>query len=160
MPNILFVCTANQFRSPLCAAFFEQALRDKEMDGQWTVKSAGTWVPRRSGAHPAAIREGRKLGVDLSQHRSSEIDEAMIQAADLVVVMTKNHEEALQIEFSDFDSKIHCLTEFSGSLVSDIEDPAEEGFINAETMTGELLKEIETAFLSICKFVDKQAINK
>lgn len=145
MPNILFVCTANQFRSPLCAAFFEQALRDKGLDGQWTVKSAGTWVPRRSSAHPAAIREGRKLGVDLSQHRSSEIDAAMIGAADLVIVMTKGQKEALQCEFSSQESKIAMLSELSGQKETDIPDPVLSDAGDIEVFVQDLACEIEKA---------------
>ena len=47
MPKVLFVCTANRFRSPLAAAIFKRFLLESQETGRWRVSSAGTWT--RSG---------------------------------------------------------------------------------------------------------------
>jgi len=83
MPNVLFVCMANQFRSPLAAALFEKNLKDENASAGWMVSSAGTWVEQESGAHPAAIHAAKNLGLDLSGHKSREVSADMIAAADL-----------------------------------------------------------------------------
>ena len=41
MPSVLFVCTANQFRSPIAAALFSRKLQDERVSQGWSVGSAG-----------------------------------------------------------------------------------------------------------------------
>lgn len=149
MPSILFVCTANQFRSPLCAAFFEKVLTEKGIREKWTVDSAGTWVARRTGAHPAALRVGKRLGVDLSQHRAKEINGLLIKEADLVVVMTESQKEALHCEFAEQKRKIVMLSELSGSDKADIPDPVTSDAGDMEIFVQELARMIETASAEI-----------
>jgi protein-tyrosine-phosphatase len=122
------------------------------MEEQWIVKSAGTWAPRRTGAHPAAIREGKKLGVDLSQHRSNEVDAAMIEAADLVVVMTKGQKEALHCEFNTQSGKIFMLSELSSREENDIPDPVLTDAGDIEVFVQELACEVEK---SVDEIIDR-----
>ncbi|MGB9521787.1 MAG: low molecular weight phosphatase family protein, partial [Anaerolineales bacterium] len=42
MPSVLFVCTANQCRSPLAQGLFQLALNG-QLSG-WRIDSAGTWA--------------------------------------------------------------------------------------------------------------------
>jgi protein-tyrosine phosphatase len=143
MPNLLFVCTANQFRSPLCAALTRKELAARDQTAMWKVDSAGTWVPVKSGAHPAAIRAGKRLGVDLNKHETREVNSTMIREADLVITMTANQKEALQVEFPEQQDKVLMLTELTGGLHSDIADPAASGFKDAECIASELNNEIK-----------------
>lgn len=145
MPSILFVCTANQFRSPLCVAFYEKALAERGICGKWTVDSAGTWVEQKTGAHPAALREGKKLGVDVSQHRTKEINGQLIEAADLVVVMTENQKEALLCEFAAQKGKIVMLSELTGRDKADIPDPVTSDAGDLGVFVQELAKVVEAA---------------
>ena len=43
MTSILFLCTANQIRSPFAAAYFKQLLQHTSYNN-WLVDSAGTWA--------------------------------------------------------------------------------------------------------------------
>lgn len=142
MPNLLFICSANQFRSPLCAALLNKDLATRGLDKTWKVESAGTWVPMKSGAHPTAIRAGNRLGVDLKYHETREVSGAMIQAADLVITMTANQKEALQVEFPEQQDKVFLLTELTQGTHADIPDPAASGFKDADRIAAELHDEI------------------
>ena len=151
MPSVLFVCTANQFRSPLCAALFLKQLKENRTENAWKVESAGTWVPRKSGAHPEAINQANRLGVDLSRHETREVSRLLLEGVDLVVVMTQNQKEALQVEFEDLAQKIKDLPELTGKRHVNISDPAEEGFRNSAAIADELQMEITEAYPILVK---------
>lgn len=150
MAVILFVCMANQFRSPLAAALFQQRLSEANLADGWTVISAGTWVDQPgSPAHPAAVAEARKLGLDLSGHQSIEITAEAVAAADLVVTMTRGQKEALQFEFSPYRLRIAMLSELADGTETDIPDPAEKNFADCAVDTLLLRSEINHAFNNI-----------
>ncbi|MFU8827432.1 MAG: hypothetical protein ACNA70_08065, partial [Brevefilum sp.] len=44
MASVLFVCTANRFRSPIASIFFAKAVVRHGDDGEIRVSSAGTWT--------------------------------------------------------------------------------------------------------------------
>ena len=73
MPLILFVCTANRFRSPIAAACTEQKLQKADLANKWTVISAGTWTTEGIPAHPRAVMAAAALGLDLTAHRTREV---------------------------------------------------------------------------------------
>jgi protein-tyrosine-phosphatase len=110
MPSVLFVCTANRFRSPLAAAIFKKALLEKGLDVSWQVGSAGTWARPGLPALPVVLEAARALGLDLSGHRAARLDGAMLQAYDLVLVMQAGQLEALRSEFPDLNEHIYLLS--------------------------------------------------
>lgn len=151
MPEILFVCTENQFRSPLAAALFEKRLRENGIREGWKVRSAGTWVTRNTGAHPVALREGKKWGLDLSQHATHEVTASLVASADLVIVMTQGQKEALQFEFPGQQQKICMLTELNGIEDGEIPDPVMTDLGTAEAFIEDLSAEIDKAYDEILR---------
>jgi len=111
MPSILFVCTANRFRSPLAAALFDKYLQDSGEEGYWQVSSAGTWAipgePVISLLEPVAD----ELGLDLSGHRSSTLDERMLRYHDLILVMEPGQKEALLAEYPAQREHVYLLSQ-------------------------------------------------
>ena len=146
MPEILFVCTANQFRSPIAAACFVRKLQEKGIPGSWTVTSAGTWTRDGYSAHPAALREATRLGLDLSQHRSREVNAVILESADLVIVMEVGHREALVIEFPQSDGKVALLSELAGDVPVDVIDPFHSAFEDSTEVANVLSQYVDAAF--------------
>jgi protein-tyrosine phosphatase len=89
MADVLFVCTGNLCRSPSAALLLRQQLGD-QAGAEVTVHSAGT-VGADVGPPSALVKEGRAFGIDLGGHVPHMVDLGMIQAADLVVGMTREH---------------------------------------------------------------------
>src|SRR5262245_51937560 len=87
--QVLFVCTANQCRSPLAAAFLRTRLHDvaPEVD----VQSAGASAIEGAGVTAATSRAASARDVDLSGHRSAPLDPQAIHDADLVIGMERRH---------------------------------------------------------------------
>jgi len=149
MPSILFVCTANQFRSPLAAAKFSRMLSTKELEREWTVSSAGTWAEGGLPLHPKAIQAAAKLGLTLKEHTTREVNKDMLNKADLIVVMEHGHREALESEFPECKERICLLSEVAGGSATDIDDPARTNFAEADAIAQRILDEVQKACVSL-----------
>lgn len=123
MNSILFICTANRYRSPIAAACFQAELMKRGQEMSWSVGSAGTWAIDGYPAMPDAVLEARQLGLDIREHRSRLITADMLQESDLVVVMERGHKEALQVEFKAYRHKVVLLSEITEGNSYDIADP-------------------------------------
>jgi protein-tyrosine-phosphatase len=135
----MFVCTANQFRSPIAALCFSTIIR-KEMDGdEWIVGSAGTWTEAGLPAPPIAIRVARTLGVgELEGHKTRQIDQDLLDQYDLIIVMEVHHKEAILSEFPAVAGRLYMLSELATSIAYDVPDPALPG-IDPEDSGRELI---------------------
>lgn len=123
MYSVLFVCTGNQFRSPIAAeAFREQLLRDGR--GRWAVSSAGTWTSTGRRSPREALQAARSLGLNIEDHTTRMLDQSMLEDADVVLVMETGHKESIQVEFPFARRKVHLLTQVVEGVSYDIPDPA------------------------------------
>jgi protein-tyrosine-phosphatase len=128
MPAVLFVCTANQFRSPLGAACFLEALSHQTLDMEWRVESAGTWTSDGLPALAMAQKNAEKLGIKgLELHRSRQVSKELLAQYDLIIVMESGHKEALVTEFKQARSRIYMLSEIVDGIQYDIPDPVMPG---------------------------------
>jgi protein-tyrosine phosphatase len=86
--HVLFVCTANQCRSPMAEVLARAAFSTAGLDLE--VSSAGLLG---SGVEAAegSIEEMERLGLDLDDHRSRAINAEMVQHADLILTMERRH---------------------------------------------------------------------
>jgi protein-tyrosine-phosphatase len=123
MPSVLFVCTANLYRSPLAAAFLRDALKDAPDGREWVIDSAGTWTKSGTPIHSQTIEDARRFGLDVRTHRSRQVNAELLSRHDLILVMETGHKEALEIEFPDQAKKIHLLSEVVDGRTYDIPDP-------------------------------------
>ncbi len=110
MPSVLFVCTANRFRSPLAAAIFRKLLKENGAASSWLVGSAGTWTVPGQPVIPPVVSVAQKLGLDLSGHRSVSVSRQLLSEYDLILVMQASQKEALQNEFPSLRKYIHLFS--------------------------------------------------
>lgn len=148
MNTILFVCTANRYRSPIAAACFKAELIKREQDKNWNVQSAGTWAMDGYPPMPAAILEARQLGLDIQEHQSRGITADMLQESALVVVMEQGHKEALQVEFRAYREKVVLLSEVAEGSSYDIADPVTDP--SSVDVGSQICRLIQAGFEKIC----------
>jgi len=135
---VLFVCTANRFRSPLAEAFFKAKLIALGTPQEWQVESAGTWVKESLSPTPEALEEAKNRHLDLNQHKSRPINPSLLHSASVILTMESSQKEALILEFPEIKGKVFLLSEFGGGIPYDIPDP-----YSVKESPAEIAKELE-----------------
>lgn len=123
MPTLLFVCTANRFRSPLAAHYFQNKMDERNSLRNLTISSAGTWTKDGQKATREAELIANEAGLSLEAHRSREVTDTILQEADLILVMEAGHKEAISSEFPAVASRIRLLSNVTIGVGFDIPDP-------------------------------------
>lgn len=122
---VLFVCTANICRSPMAEALFRHAL-DAEADALQTIQvgSAGVSAIDDQPASANSVEAMRKVGLNLSDHRSRHLTQAMISEAHAVFCMTESHRDIIRYQYREQPARLHLMREFMDpSQGSEIPDP-------------------------------------
>ena len=156
MPNILFVCGANRFRSVLAAERFRTLLEKKAADGDWVVGSAGVWA--REGIPPVkeAIQFATSMQINIENVRSREINEGLVSDADLIIVMEDGQREAISLEFPHARKKTVLLSEVTLDQSFDIPDPVTSTEEDPVGLGEEIFSLIDTGFEKIRSRVNIQ----
>ena len=123
MPSILFICTANRFRSPLAALYFAREVVRHNDDQDFQISSAGVWTRDGQPATDDVIEFAEEFSLNLSFHKSRVVSEHILSAADLILVMEAGQKEAISQEFPSIKNRIFLLTEAVGYPPHDIPDP-------------------------------------
>lgn len=121
--KLLFICTGNTCRSSMAEALAGRLLEDRfGAGGNIEVYSAGLAASPEEAASPFAVEAMAWKGIDMSDYRAAMLTLEMVQAADLVLTMTRGHLKQVNMMFPGHTGKTFTLADFAGSG-SDIADP-------------------------------------
>lgn len=149
MKNILFVCSANRFRSVIAAEYFRHLLEEKHLDQAFEVGSAGVWAVDGEPPVREAIQFGRTRQLDLEPHRSRETTRQIITVADLIVVMSDGQKESISLEFPEAADRIFLLSDICTGEIYDIPDPILTTDDTPEVVGTEICSLLDTGFEKI-----------
>ena len=90
--NILFVCTGNTCRSPMAEGITRALAAEKHKDV--TTVSAGLFAAYGAKPTEQAVVAVRSI-TDISNHESRPLTMELVNAADLILGMTKDHKSVL-----------------------------------------------------------------
>ena len=152
MPSVLFVCTANRFRSPLAAGIFQKALAEEERErvASWNVGKASDWDVASAGLQamplqpvlPDVLEAASLLGIDLSDHRSQRVQDLDLSGWDLIVVMQESHRIALQDQYPELQERIYLLShvvEYESYDIPDVHN-SPQGVMGVCAVLNELIR--------------------
>ena len=132
MPSVLFICTANRFRSPLAAGIFRKALAEEERQrastwnigkaSDWDVTSAGLYAPPLLPVLPDVLEAAGQLGIDLSEHLSRPVENLRLQDYDLIIVMQQSHRVALLERHPGLEEHVYLFSQVVDYETYDIPD--------------------------------------
>jgi protein-tyrosine-phosphatase len=145
MPSILFVCSANQCRSPMAEALFKSILDEAELSDDWRVESAGVWAYSGERATPSARRVMQERGLDIEDHRSQPVTEELLSQFDLVLVMESRHAEALHNQFPAYTDRVKLFSTLVGQK-EDIDDPVMGTLDTYRAAAGELVDILQRGY--------------
>jgi protein-tyrosine-phosphatase len=122
VPSILFVCSANQCRSPMAEVLFQELLEKRGEANDWRVESAGVWAydGARATQNARLVMTGR--GLDLEGHRSQPTSAALLKQFDAIIVMEVEHKSVLQEQHPSLADRIVTIRELVGGH-GDFADP-------------------------------------
>ena len=122
MKTILFVCTANQCRSPMAEGLMRRKLEREGRAGEIRAASAGVDALDGCRATENSIQAMAARGIDISGHRSRATTDRILQDAALILTMERAHANVLQALFPAHAERVHLLAQMTG-LESDVADP-------------------------------------
>lgn len=109
---VLLVCTANVIRSPLAAAMLRQHLSGSSAQIGLAIQSAGLVASPGQQVTPGAQAIARRMGMDLSGHRSRPVTRDLMEHAEIVLTMTEAHRAAVLRQQPSALSRTFTLPEF------------------------------------------------
>jgi len=112
--ELLILCTGNICRSPMAQVVFGQTLSG------WQVASAGLAAVVDSAAAPEAVSTLGNRGEALVNFRARQIDEAMARSAELILTMTRDQKERVELLYPWVRGRAFRLGNWDGF---DVEDP-------------------------------------
>ena len=157
--QILFVCTGNTCRSPMAEAIARQILAERLKckveeveDRGFTVASAGIAAMSGGRASPEAVEVLSEQGLDLNEHISQPLREALVRQADMIFTLTASHRHAILSQWPEAESRVHVLSE-AGDDVSDPIGGTREMYSQCadqiRTLIGQRLEKIDLTEISI-----------
>ena len=118
MFTILFVCTGNTCRSTMARAIASGIIKEKGAEKKIKVISAGTSVIPDSKATDSAVNAMEERGLDVKKHTAKQLTPELIEKANLVLTMTRNHKQHVLTMVPDAQDKVFTLKEYVRNLHS------------------------------------------
>ncbi|MBK0074712.1 MULTISPECIES: low molecular weight protein arginine phosphatase [Bacillus] len=141
MKRVLFVCTGNTCRSPMAEALLRHHGGDK-----FEVQSAGVFAYPGSDASVHAKEALAEKGI-LIDHAAQQINETLLDWADIVVTMTENHKQIVLGHYPGVEKKLNTLYGLTEGIGKDISDP----FGGSLSIYKETLDEMEKLVQTLLK---------
>jgi len=122
---VVFVCTGNTCRSPMAEGLFRKYLAEslksevEELEQRgYLVLSAGLAASPGMPVSPQSVEALASAGVDLSDHLSRPLTPKLVQQADRIFTMTREHRDSIVATYPEAATRTELLSR-EGRDISD-----------------------------------------
>lgn len=124
MKKILFVCLGNICRSPMAEFLFKEIIKQKGIENEFLIESAGTSNEEEGNPVHYGTREKLKsVGISTKGKYARQLKKEDYKKYDYIIAMEqRNIRDILRIVGEDKENKVHRLLDFSNNP-RDIADP-------------------------------------
>jgi protein-tyrosine phosphatase len=126
--DIVVVCVGNICRSPMGAALLKDRLG---ADSDVKVSSAGVGALVGFPADEFAVELMREQGIDIAGHRARQLNQDIIKASDLILVMESGHKAAIDSIDPTARGKVYRIGEWRDLEIDDPFRQPKEAFAAA-----------------------------
>ena len=123
--KIMFICTGNICRSAMAHGMMEKLIKENNIDA--TVYSCGIYAETGDFATYNAVEAAKEYGVDISNHKATNIRESKIEEMDLILCATMSHKQSVIYLYPNLKTKVFTMKEYAkledNDQNMDIKDP-------------------------------------
>ncbi len=149
--SVLFICAANQCRSPMAMVLFKDFIaKIGENLESWRIESAGLWAVSGYPATKDAAHVISEMGLDLSNHQSQPITESLLKGFNLILCMEREQSSFIKRNFPTAMNKVFFLSEMADQD-QDIIDPYGSAQNTYSSTANEILYFLQKGYLKILK---------
>jgi len=161
--KVLFVCTGNSCRSPMAEGILKKMLKKNKFQDpefgldNFEVSSAGISTLNGAPASLFTVEVSKARNVDLTQHRSRQLNKQILKRSDLILAMSDEHLEYIGKMDKNALGKTYLLKAFSpsrhqiGENQSASNKDESPGVLYIEDPIGGTMDDYELCFLEIEK---------
>lgn len=123
MKKIMFICTGNICRSAMAEKMMAKKIKEQNKDIQ--VYSSGIYAEDGDISTENAVDIMKERGIDLTQHRATNIANSKIKEMDLILCATVSHKYNVIQMYPELKEKVFTIKEYvdGPSKDMDIKDP-------------------------------------
>lgn len=141
--SVLLVCSANVARSVLAEHLLRKILNNNHALVNVKCTSAGINAVEGQPASSKVSSVLRKQNLDVSSHSAKPVTKQLLQTADLVLVMEREHKDFISSQFPEARNKTFTLKEFTGEDNLDTVEPLGlDSFEGYEQLANEMQKSL------------------
>ena len=121
MKKIMFICTGNICRSSMAEVILRKLAEEKGKEVE--SYSSGIFAQNGEQATQYSVEALKEIGIDLANHKATNVKDAKLDEMDLILCMTKDHKQMILQHYPDLKEKVYTLEEYTNGIQEDVKDP-------------------------------------
>ncbi len=143
MIHVIFICTGNICRSAMADGYLKHRLKELGRKDV-VVRSAGTHAIQGEISPKFAKQAIAKYGANIESHVSTRLENANLEQADFILVMTERHKRDVLRSYPELEEKVKLLGEYAKDKeYEEIDDPWGYNYNVYENCAKEIVDSVE-----------------